>query len=193
MITSPAFVIAHIARTGGEAIKAILRNLKLPDVQCTKLHDIQQHATPDLRGRDLILSIRRLPARELSHIKLAYFLDHLPTTSQRLRNETIGRFAIRLLNGEGQIKRITDNDRTPVAHYIRSEFLRSDLHAVLAQYFPLTAAQTDIITVTTTKRREHYDHDITQHFTHEDIAELYHRSPTWTKHERAAYGSTLAN
>lgn len=191
MITSPRFVLAHIPRTGGTAIKQITATLNLPDIQIITTPHLEQHKTPDLRGRDLILSIRRLPQRELSHFKLAYQTATLHITDQRRPNETIGQFATRMLSGEAQIIRMTAAGQSPVIHYIRMERLRDDLAAVLSRYFPITVEQRTLIETARTQPPLQYDHDIAQYFTAEDIAELYRRSPHWTRHEKRAYGRTL--
>ena len=192
MITHPKFVIAHIPRTGGTALKQITATLKLPDIQIISRPHLEQHGTPDLRGRDLILTIRRLPQRELSHVKLAYQTGTLHLTDQRLPNETIGQLANRMLSGEDQIIRMTAAGKNHVTHYIRMERLRDDLTDVLARYFPLTDEQRALIQTAQTQPPLSYDHDIGQYFTAEDIAELYRQSPHWTRHEKRAYGRTLA-
>ena len=76
--------------------------------------------------------------------------------------------------------------------YIRSEFLREDLAAVLGRYYELTDEQRSIIESTRTKKTLDYDHDLAVHFTREQIAELYEQCPLWAELELRAYGDLLA-
>ena len=67
MVIGPRFVIGHIGKTAGDAIKQLLQELKLPGVDCFPIESPRKHSTcrqwgGGLAGRELALSIRRLPA-----------------------------------------------------------------------------------------------------------------------------------
>jgi len=67
MIIAPSFIISHLGKTGGDAIKDIMRALKLPEIIVVPKQSPLKHLSlvPNDR-QDLILSFRRLPSRVIS-------------------------------------------------------------------------------------------------------------------------------
>ena len=185
MIQHEKFVIAHIGKTGGDACKQITAAMKLDGVTWERLGNPKKHLAPDkvldLSDRDLILTFRRLPAREVS------WYHHL-VNFQRAKNVTdLPRWLINQNNGERDIKDMTRDGKHAVKFYIRSESLLQDLLQVYSHYFDLTAQQIARAKAAKTKRRQRYDHDLSKWLNDEQIAELYRVSPTWSEHERRAY------
>lgn len=180
MIIAPRFTVSHIGRTGGDACKQIVGALCLPGVMVSSIHDPAKHEPAWRPGRDLILTIRRLPARELSDFmarRMVFGLPEYPAAEYILRH----------LNGERSIRVHTGNDTWPVAHYVRSETLRDDVARVLGLYYPLTAEQLRIIRSARTKPPLTYTRDLGRIFSPGQVTELYRGSPVWKKHEDAAY------
>jgi hypothetical protein len=191
MILAPRFVIGHIGRTGGDAIKQIVAALNLPEVSVSSIDDPQKHNQPPMDGRDLVLSIRRLPARELSLIEFFACRPSKRDILARRPGESVGELMLRHLNGERMIRRMTRAGTRPVVHLIRSEHLRSDLAAVLGKYYRLNGRRLEAIHATKTKPRLDYKRRLLQRFTKDEIARLYERSPIWSELERRVYGNLL--
>jgi hypothetical protein len=183
MIIANQFVIPHIPKTGGDAIKQIVAALRLPEVTVMDITDKRKHDPVDPGERDVVLSIRRLPARELS------WLMHVQQCYGKHSGKGV-EVLLDLRDGENEISRHLAHGVQPAA-YIRAESLRSDLATILARYYTLTSRQESQIVSTPTKAARKYDHRRASHFTDEQIRELYRRSPTWSEHERRAYGDLL--
>ena len=180
MIRTPHFMICHIGKTGGDAIKQITSRLRLPECEIIAPKNGAKHHARDPRGRDLIMSIRRLPNRELSWYQhmVQYYRKRLPPPATCLLNKLDGEHAITAHLQWGDPK-----------HYIRSEHLREDLEKVLSIYYDLTDTQRDIIHNAKTKKTMKYNRNLAAYFTDEEIAKLYELSPNWSRCEKEAYGS----
>lgn len=186
MIETPRFIIPHIPKTGGDAIKLIVARLGLPDLKLIGVEKPEKHNPKNPDGRDLVLPIRQLPRRELSWLK----------HNQIYMNRYGGfgaEFILQELNGERCINSHLRFGVWP-RFYIRSEFLRRDLVRVLKHYYPeLTRRELRVIREAPTKPTMRYNRNLGDHFTFAQMRTLYAESPNWSKCEREAYGGLLTD
>ena len=189
MVIAPQFVIGHIGKTGGDAVKAIISELHLPNVEIVPIAKPQKHNPPNRKDKDLILTIRRLPSRELSVFYHFKNYDKMPTPHE---GKDIGQWIIENqikleVYAENELKKHTKNGKSPVQYYIRSEHLRDDLANVLSNYYDLTDEQREIISKAKTKPTMTYCRDLNYYFTDDMIKALYDSSPLWSEAEKIAY------
>ena len=193
MVISPHFVLPHIGKTGGDAIKQIINALGLVDISTSDISEKNKHRKvfPD-KHQDLVLSFRRLPARVLS----LYYHHKLSTTTfpnmEMLKKEA-AEFILKYDKSEVDLVRYLRNGELRPKHCVRSENLRSDLEAMLSKYYSLTDEQRAIIVSQETKEMNEYDHGIFSHFTQKQLVQLYEKSPVWAEIESQFYGNLLTD
>lgn len=190
-VSSPKFVIPHIPKTGGDAIKQIFASLNLPEVAMAPINGDKHRPIFPCQDQDLILSFRRLPNRELSLYFHAQNYWKQERAKERYKYDTATENILHLSTSEAELTRYLKSGEFRPKYFIRSESLRSDLESVLSHYYELNASQKTIIALQPTKRPMQYNKDIWDYFTEEDVKRLYRRSPLWAEMERAAYGDLL--
>jgi len=186
MIEFEKFFIPHIGKTGGDSIKAICKEMNLPIVNIKEDMKKGKHKPPKhLFGKkDAVLSIRKLPHREISKINQLVQIDKTITWEEVVNP---AEWILKELQAEREIKNNTINGKLDVKFFIRSEFLLEDLELVLDYYFDLTQEQKEKIYTIKTKDKLEYNRNVSDWFTPEQIKELYRKSPTWKKYENLAY------
>ncbi|MBI2481673.1 MAG: hypothetical protein HYV60_24415 [Planctomycetia bacterium] len=186
MIIAPRFLIGHIGKTGGDSAKLIVQALQLPDVQMISIDSPLKHCTfrqsgQDLCNRELVLSIRRLPAfvlSQLHHRLMDGRLTKLPAPELICR-DYMGDFYVRHYTDEGQLK---------IDRWLRCEHLRADLAAYLARHFELSDEQKALLESASTKSRLSYRHEVGAFLQPDQVRELYDNNPLWADIEREVYG-----
>jgi len=190
MILGPNFVIGHIQKTGGDPVKQIIKFLALPGV------DVPDHAADNPRkhqtfkeagvldGRQLVLGIRRLPSWEVSAMWQANL--HGGENGEPWPYYNADQL-VQHIYGEQLLKKWLDG--VEIAHWIRMEFLREDLHQFLKSQYTLTKDQETTIFSLPTKPLNTYDHDLTTYFDDQHIEKIYKDSPVWAALELKLYGS----
>lgn len=197
MIEAPEFVIAHLTKTGGDAIKNIVRALKLPNVVITQPKLEKHIPIKDTGGKDFILSFRRLPARAVSlywHVltkKSDSMKDeYFPNGTDDIR-ETLGQCIMRCNNHDHTLACHLQGGKHTPAHVITSENLRRDLLDTLKHYYRFNKEQRQIIFKARTKKRNPYLPNVRIYLTEEEIRQLYLSNPVWTDLERQVYGDLM--
>lgn len=186
MIIATQFVIGHIGKTGGDSAKLIVQALQLPEIHIIPVDSPLKHCTfrqwgQDLSNRELVLSIRRLPAfvlSQLHHRLMDGRLTELPAPELICR-DYMGDFYIRHYTDEGQLK---------IDRWLRCEHLRSDLKDYLTKHFELSDEQNSLLETASTKPRLPYRHDVGAFLQPEQVRELYDNNPLWAEIEREVYG-----
>ncbi len=191
MVIGPRFIIGHIGKTAGDAVKQIVEALHLPSVSVVPVASPWKHWTfrqwgGDLASRELALSIRRLPAFLLSqyHHRLRDGRLPQPLIPDEICQDYMADFYVRLYTDEGRLK---------IDHWLRSESIRADLTALLSRHFQLTEQQKNCIATAATKRKMRYNHDVSTFFTIQQLDSMYARNPLWARIEQQVYGNLLAD
>jgi hypothetical protein len=186
MIEFEKFFIPHIGKTGGDAIKSICKNLNLKIIDIKEDLKKGKHVPPRhlFDKKDMVLSIRRLPSREISKINQLVYVDKTLTWKDIGNPST---YILDKCQAEIEIKRNTNDGQIEVKKFIRSEYLLEDLEQVLSFYFQLNENQKKLIKKIPTKKPLSYERDWFYWFEPEEILELYEKSPVWRKYEKLAY------
>lgn len=189
MVIGPRFAIGHIGKTAGDAVKQIVQSLGLPGVVTISVESPRKHWTfrqwgGDLQGRELSLSVRRLPAFLLSQFHHRYRDGRLPgpPTAEQMCRDYGADFYLRLYTEEGRLH---------IDHWLRSESIRDDLTLLLERYFSLTEQQRACIQSAPTKAPMSYNHDWRTVFEPCHLQTMYRENPLWAGMERRVYGSLL--
>lgn len=190
MIEFEKFFIPHIGKTGGDAIKIIAKKLNLPIINIKEDLKKGKHVPPKhLFGKkDMVLSIRKLPNREISKINQLVYIDKTITWAE-VKDPAL--WILKECQAEKEIKKNTNDGKVKVKYFIRSEYLREDFERVLSKYFKLSQSQKNIIKNTKTKDTLTYCRDVSHWLTDEQVDLLYSLSPIWSKYEKIAYFNKL--
>ena len=191
MIEGTGFYFCHIPKTGGDAIKKLCEQLKLPKIKIHDVDDGTKHAYIYREGKDFIMSIRRLPYHALSLYHEMRF--QTPETVPELDCQGIGEWALEGCHAEGLATVYTNKLANIPDYFVRSETLRSDLAVVLGRYYGLGSERHRIIHEGTTKKTWEYNRDLINYFTKDQIKELYRQAPSWAQLEQQAYGDNLCD
>jgi hypothetical protein len=186
VIIAPRFLIGHIGKTGGDSAKLIVQALQLPDVQMIPIESPFKHCTfrqsgQALHDRELVLSIRRLPAFVLSQL-------HHRLIDGRLTKLPAAELICRDYMGDFYVRHYTDDGRLKIARWLRCEHLRADLSAYLARHFELSDEQKALLDTASTKDRLSYRHEVGAFLQPDQVRELYDNNPLWAAIEREVYG-----
>ena len=138
-----------------------------------------------VRGKTLVVNIRRLPAWALSwaqHLALPKRKQPVPMASpHQMAHSSI---ADRLLS------RLTDGDRFTVDRWLRMEFLVDDFLDFVSKLTDVSEDVTKQVSELDRVNAIGYDREVSHWFTEEQIASLYESNPLWASVEREVYGST---
>ena len=193
MVISPHFVLPHIGKTGGDAIKQIIGSLGIMDISTSKVSEKNKHRKvfPD-KHQDLVLSFRRLPGRVLS----LYYHHKLRATAfpnMKMLKKDAAEFILKHDVSETDLIRYLNKGTLRPKYCVRSENLRSDLAVTLSKYYSLTDVQRAKIVSQETKEMNEYDHGVFSHFTQKQLVQLYEKSPVWAEIESQFYGNLLTD
>lgn len=188
MITTSHFTVGHIGRTGGDAVKYLIHAALAVDpldpyVVGSSLLDAAKHRAFDGSEKTRVLSIRRLPSYVLGmrehHIVYA-----------RVKPWTAD-FCAELTNGDGELKRMTANGAYPVDRWLRCEYLRDDICALLSDVYgaAFNSKLKAILYGAMTKEQLPYDHNVFNFFNAKQLSRLYDVNPCWAALEQKLYGS----
>lgn len=185
MITTPKFVIGHIPKTGGDAVKqicaAVFETGLEHDYSIDSLFSETKHRGFSGDEPCRVLGIRRLPAYALSH---AYHRHILGGERLWTPDKTVD-----VCNADAALKEFTQDFKLDIRYWIRQEFLRDDLIWLFRAFYPaqFSARHRHIINNCPTKSAMTYNHDVSNFFTTEHIYALYERNPRWAELEQELY------
>lgn len=194
MIETEHFTVGHIGRTAGDAVNFILNaTLWYMDGKAYYKSDsmwgTDKHRPFDGSEKFRVLGFRRLPSYVLSirqhHLTYARVSPVVWTSD----------FCCKLCNGDNELKRITCNNSYSIDHWLRCEYLRDDICALLTKFYDgdkFTFDAKAVLYSASTKTPVPYDHNVFNFFTSKQIDSLYSLNPQWTQIEQELYGSILA-
>jgi hypothetical protein len=164
MLEGSQFYCCHIPRTGGDAIKEICVQLKLPGLRVHSSLLSSKHDPVFREGKDFVMSIRRLPSRLLSlyfralHIERRYLekqTERQGANTSHPDDTDLFRWGVRATSKRDVGKLIVAHSHAPFTalnprptvqdytkdgsvlpkYFIRVENLRGDLERVLQRYY----------------------------------------------------------
>lgn len=185
MITCPKFVIGHIAKTGGDAVKqicaAVFESGLEQDYYIDTIFGSTKHRS--FTGNELcrVLSFRRLGSFIMSIAYHDHFLGGRPLWTPE--------FCCQLKNGDDSLNTMTQNYTVLIDKWLRCEILRVDLIDLFKEKYGnmFTERHEQIIYNTPTKHSMSYDHDVYKFFTKNQLQILYENNPQWANIEKQLY------
>src|SRR5438093_1228481 len=190
MVIGERFAWGHLQKTGGNTTVEMFRLFPelvlFADPRNTEAKHSSFGAREEaVRGKTLVVNIRRLPAWALSwaqHLALPKRKQPVPMASpHQMAHSSI---ADRLLS------RLTDGDRFTVDRWLRMEFLVDDFLDFVSKLTDVSEDVTKQVSELDRVNAIGYDREVSHWFTEEQIASLYESNPLWASVEREVYGST---
>jgi len=199
VIVGRTWAWGHIPKTGGDATRAMVTALGL-DVELTPAAEREKHSPfgthldPDGKDRIYAANIRRLPAWTISVLVHRRVFGWFPPDASP-RAVSVEE-AIEGGWGDERLGLLTNDGRTAVNRWLRTEVLASDLLRLLAEVEPVDVLARE-------QRRQRlssfprvnamtYDHDLRQWFTRAQVDALYAKNPQWVDIEDRIYGRVQA-
>jgi hypothetical protein len=194
VVIGERFAWAHIPKTGGDATVAMLEAVPGLVLFADSRHSNDKHLPfsnreEQVRGKLLVMNIRRLPAWVLSaaHHKAQSGLhpDYkplpMPSVEEMADDPDPGRM----------LRWMTDGGRFEIDRWLRTEHLADDVITLLDQLGALDDEVAGRVRAVGRRNASDYDHDPAAHFSAEQIERIYARNPDWAEVERAAFGDLL--
>lgn len=194
MIWTPHFVVGHIGRTGGDAVKFLMHATLLvgqgehqelePNLKITGLFNEDKHRPFDGSEPMRVLGIRRLPSWIMSirnHHRVYARVDIGDAENCSL-----------MTNGDDELRRFTADGAWDVSHWLRCEYLRDDVCALLTKIYRerFTHRMKAVLYAAETKAAVPYNHNAFDFFNAKQMNRLYEANPRWAEVEYRLYGST---
>lgn len=190
MVISERFAWGHAKKTGGDAALAYFMLFPqliqyADDVNSPAKHTSFAERLDQVKGKQLVLNIRRLPAWVLSWAqhKAKYPIDAsgqvtpLPSADEMAETR----------EPDGLLHRWTHGGKLTIDRWLRMEYLAWDFLDFIAAHAEVSEAQrTAILRMGIVKQRE-YDHEVSRWFTPQQIERLYANNPKWAALERLVY------
>jgi hypothetical protein len=156
------------------------------------IENAEKHAPfsqrPDLvAGRQRVLSIRRLPAWQLSRAvhksRRGVAPDYLPQPMDSRETMITSVAADRVLSN------YVEGGRAWPDRWIRVEHLVDDVLALLEEHTEVTPAQREkVLALKPQNVGMNYERDLSAWFTDEMVGRMYEHNPLWQRAEHFAYG-----
>ena len=194
MVIGDGFAWAHLPKTGGDTTAAMLCAVpglvrSADPAESPRKHDTFWNHEADVRGKLLVMGIRRLPAWALSaaHHRARYGVEPdyrpqpLPEADEIARTK----------DPDDMLRWMTDHDRLPVRRWLRTEHLLEDVLALLGELGELTPRARRRVTAVAPRNVGSYERRVAHWFTPEQLAALYEHNPTWARVERELYGGLV--
>jgi len=191
MIIGDSFAWAHLAKTGGDAtylmLCAVPGLVRFADPPDSNDKHAPFFAREDrVRGKLLVMNIRRLPAWTLSAAHHAAAVGLHPEY-RPLPLETADEMSSKT-DADDLLRWMTDHDRLAVDRWLRLESLEQDVLALLDELGELTPGVEAAVRAVGAVNTRSYDHSVERRFTPEQIARMYELNPGWAEVERRVYG-----
>jgi SAM-dependent methyltransferase len=199
MVIGDRFAWGHLEKTGGDATVELF--LALPELirfadplSSEEKHTAFADREPQVRGKLLVLNMRRLPgwvlSRALHQARYGAYPEYepLPMKSPQEMAES--------QDADRRLREFTQEGRLPVDRWLRMEFLGDDFLAFVSEMTELSEARQREIRELAGIRRGTpllYDHRIEQWFTPDQVRTMYERNPLWAAVERGLYGPDELN
>jgi hypothetical protein len=194
MVIGETFAWGHVPKTGGDATLAMFRVFPELIVQADAPDTNDKHCPfhwreDRVRGKCLILNIRRLPAWMLSYAQHVarggVYPDYVPLplpAPDEIAERTVA---------DEVLGALTDGGRIAVSTWLRTEWLRWDFLDLVAQLAEVPESRRRQIARMGMINAGQYDHDVSHWFTAQQIRRMYENNPRWAAIERQVYGALI--
>jgi hypothetical protein len=192
MVIGKRFAWGHVGKTGGDATLAMFQVFPRLIVRADSATDPDKHATflkreREVRGKQLVLNLRRLPSWLLSRAQhesrygLYPKYEPLPMASaDEIAEREVGDYFIRKWTADGRFR---------IDHWLRMERLQPDFLEFVGRFTDVTPEQRRLVEGLGLRNSMEYDHDVRNWFTPDQIRRMYERNPLWAEVETSVYGN----
>jgi hypothetical protein len=191
MVIGERFAWGHLPKTGGDAALALFRLfprllVRADDSTVNAKHDLFSAHEEEVRGKLLVMNIRRLPSWILSwaqhRARRGIFPKYKPLpmwspAEMADSSEADARLNLYLANGRFEVDR-----------WLRTEYLRSDFLEFISELTPISEDERRQILELQLVNALRYEHDVRRWFTDEQLERMYKNNPLWTSIEERAFG-----
>ena len=191
MVIGKDFAWAHLPKTGGDATSEMFR--MFPDLidyadplDSNDKHAYFQSRAQEVRGKILVLNIRRLPAWALSRAQHASRWGKWPAY-EPIPMPNADELAASSFPDE-RLNLYTDDGWFWPDHWLRMETLAEDLLLFVSSLRDVTAAERERVVSLGDVNAGEYDRDVDNWFTPAQIRRLYLNNPSWATVEQELYG-----
>ena len=215
MIIGPDFIWLHFPKCAGTHTERVLRKYFYKDTgitekilgkilikdagicfdtidpSCVIWHESvperEKRTGRNLEKKAIICNFRRLPSWIISRIQ---FEEKRSGTKTAKDEYSIGRF-----HEQNGAEDFADNyfkkySSRPVTSWIRTEYIRDDFEEAFSPFLDLSPIDLSK-EFRTTSNVTHYEKDLRQWFTPEDLEQLYSSCPLWRNQELTLYGDLI--
>ncbi|MFZ0430192.1 MAG: hypothetical protein WAO20_18890 [Acidobacteriota bacterium] len=192
MIIGERFVWGHLVKTGGDSTARLFQLFPALVVHCDSANDNHKHdpfgARPEeVRGKALVLNIRRLPSWVLSYAhhvaQFGGYPDYRPIALAKglkvLAEQNIA---------DLHLDDMTSRNQYPVDRWLRLEHLKSDFLDFVQTQIRVSVWKRARISLARKRNIQRYRSDVSYWFDGEAIKTMYEANPRWASVERKVYG-----
>ena len=194
MVIGEGFAWAHLPKTGGDATLAMFRLfpelIEFADADDTNdKHAFFHERADQIRGRVLVMNMRRLPSWVLSraqHVsRRGLHPDYVPQpmgTPDELADSSFPDERLGLYTSRGRFH----PDR-----WLRMESLADDFIDFISDFRAIGADDSANVAALGPVNSAEYDHEIRNWFSGEQIHRMYLNNPNWATVEQELYGGLM--
>ncbi len=199
MVIGERFAWAHLPKAGGNATLEMFKLfpeiiVHADDPTTNRKHDPFDARSAEVRGKVLVMNIRRLPGWIVSYAhqiaRGGLYPDYRPLpmpSREELVESTAPDDTLSYLMGRGRYR---------VERWLRMEHLSTDFGRFVAELTNVSPAQRQALASFPLVNAAEYDHDVSAWLSRAEIEAVYRRNPLWAACERQAYAgwrSALSN
>jgi hypothetical protein len=195
MVIGERFAWAHLPKTGGTATLELFR--LFPELivfadfdDSNAKHTLFHEREEQVRGKHLVMNIRRLPFWVLSraqHVaRWGVYPDYEPIPMATAEELSESDFP------DNRLAMFTDNGRFQVDTWLRMEHLADDFLTFISAYTSVNDEHRAAAHELPMLNSHDYDRELVKWFSAEQIDRLYARNPAWDELERRLYGDRLS-
>jgi hypothetical protein len=195
MVIGKTFAWGHLPKTGGDATAAmfgifsdLVEHQDPPDSDAK--HALFRDRREQIRGKRLLLNLRRLPSWVLSrahHVnKRGLAPDYKPLamdSPQQLAESSFPDYRLSTYTDEGKLE---------IERWFRMESLAEDFLGFVSELREVTDEERRQVLELGGVNEGFYDRELWHWFTEDQIETLYRTNPTWAAIEKRLYGDLIS-
>ena len=191
MVIGEDFAWAHLPKTGGDATLAMFRVfidlVELADREDSNEKHAHFHSRAQrIRGKLLVMNIRRLPAWVLSRAQHAsrrgVWPDYQPIPMDRAEELADSSFP------DSRLMLHTDQGWFWPDHWLRMETLAADFLDFVSGLRDVSDTERKRVEALGPVNSAEYDHELARWFTPDQVRRMYLNNPSWATVEQELYG-----
>lgn len=194
MVIGKTFAWAHMPKTAGDMTLRLFHMFPQLLVHADPRNTNDKHArfrdrNPEIKGKSLLLNIRRLPSWMLSYAhhkaRRGLYPEYTPLSMDSPYQMAYSDMADRTLHA------YTDGGRYTIDRWLRAERIVDDFLVFAESLIEIDVEQMKRIEGTEPVNTNSYDKELDHWFTPRLVEQMYARNPTWAAIEAQVYGNLV--